>query len=273
MVKEFVTEFRKEWNGINHDCEAANQRRCDAISKNPFECVWRIAFEAPDPIHVNQTTSVHEYDEWITIGEEDLLNPGLWCQTRHSPKGDLNVLLRGTRWLEFLRTTKPERAVYRHGEEQYLVLEYAAERIGHLLQSLRIPDIPAKVEIWVDVSTEHLISAQLIAQSHLPTGDDVHLAFGADIRIEAPELQLVSQRALGGVEDERTIEEQIWKQHTDYGLRALEQGDYVEAEAWFKSALKEAETFGPGEPRLVMCLNNLAELHRAKAIHAGYIGA
>jgi Zn-dependent protease with chaperone function/uncharacterized tellurite resistance protein B-like protein len=61
---------------------------------------------------------------------------------------------------------------------------------------------------------------------------------------------------------EETVEETIWDQHNVEGVRALEQGNYVEAEDWFKSALMEAENFGPEDPRLATSLNNLAELFR-----------
>ncbi len=67
---------------------------------------------------------------------------------------------------------------------------------------------------------------------------------------------------------EETVEETIWDQHNVEGVKALEQGNYVEAEDWFKSALTEAERFGPEDPRLATSLNNLAELHRARGRYA-----
>ena len=79
---------------------------------------------------------------------------------------------------------------------------------------------------------------------------------------------MAEQAATGPVEDEETVEETIWREHNVEGVRALEQSNYVEAEDWFKSALTEAEVFGPDDPRLATSLNNLAKLYRAQGKHA-----
>ena len=55
-----------------------------------------------------------------------------------------------------------------------------------------------------------------------------------------------------------------WESHMAAGEAAYRQGDYAEAESRFDAALKEAEAFGPEDPRLAMSLNNLAELYRAQ---------
>ena len=49
---------------------------------------------------------------------------------------------------------------------------------------------------------------------------------------------------------------------------ALQQGQYAEAETQFAAGLKEAEGFGPQDPRLATSLNNLAELYRAQGRNA-----
>ena len=56
--------------------------------------------------------------------------------------------------------------------------------------------------------------------------------------------------------------EMLWSMYTDLGNRAYQHGLYGEAEKTFKSAVKEARTFGPGDRRLALSLNNLAETHR-----------
>ena len=56
--------------------------------------------------------------------------------------------------------------------------------------------------------------------------------------------------------------EMMWSMYTDLGNRAYQHGLYGEAEKTFKSALKEARTFGPADRRLALSLNNLAEVYR-----------
>ncbi len=41
--------------------------------------------------------------------------------------------------------------------------------------------------------------------------------------------------------------------------KAYQQGNYPEAEKQFSAALKEAEGFGPQDPRLATSLNNLGK--------------
>lgn len=74
--------------------------------------------------------------------------------------------------------------------------------------------------------------------------------------------------AVRPVEGGETFEDKIWREHSVAGSKALALGDYFEAEDWFKSALIEAERFGPKDPRLVTSLANLAELYRAHGKHA-----
>ena len=83
----------------------------------------------------------------------------------------------------------------------------------------------------------------------------------AQQQYELQQLALAEQAATGPVEDEQTVEETIWGQHSLEGVRALEHGNYVEAEDWFKSALIEAEWFGPEDLRLATSLDNLAGLY------------
>ena len=55
-----------------------------------------------------------------------------------------------------------------------------------------------------------------------------------------------------------------WETYMAAGAKAYQQGNYPEAEKQFGAALKEAEGFGPQDPRLAKNLNNLAELSRAQ---------
>lgn len=53
----------------------------------------------------------------------------------------------------------------------------------------------------------------------------------------------------------------LWDELPEAGRAALRERRYDEAEKQFKAALKEAERFGPREPRLVTSLQNLAEVY------------
>ena len=56
----------------------------------------------------------------------------------------------------------------------------------------------------------------------------------------------------------------FWEQHMQAGDAAYQRGQYEEALQQFDRALKEAETFGEGDPRYATTLNNLAELYRTQ---------
>jgi tetratricopeptide (TPR) repeat protein len=52
-----------------------------------------------------------------------------------------------------------------------------------------------------------------------------------------------------------------WEQDSAKASEAFQQGRYAEAETLWKSALKDAESFLPEDPRLVVSLKNLAQLY------------
>ena len=59
-----------------------------------------------------------------------------------------------------------------------------------------------------------------------------------------------------------------WGMHHTAGQKAYEQGRYAEAEKARLLALKEAENFGPEDPRLATSLNDLAVLYHAQGKYA-----
>ncbi len=59
-----------------------------------------------------------------------------------------------------------------------------------------------------------------------------------------------------------------WETHMAAGDKAYQQGNYPEAEKQLVAALKEAEGFGPQDPRLATTLNNLAALYQAQGKYA-----
>jgi len=55
-----------------------------------------------------------------------------------------------------------------------------------------------------------------------------------------------------------------WESQMAVGAKAYQEGHYGDAEKSFVAAVKEAEGFGPDDPRLATSLNNLAEVYRAQ---------
>ena len=54
----------------------------------------------------------------------------------------------------------------------------------------------------------------------------------------------------------------LWETYMAAATKAYQQGNYPEAEKQLEAAVKEAEGFGPQDPRLATSLNNLAEAYR-----------
>ncbi|MFQ5695897.1 MAG: tetratricopeptide repeat protein, partial [Terriglobia bacterium] len=59
-----------------------------------------------------------------------------------------------------------------------------------------------------------------------------------------------------------------WEKYMEAGAKAYQQGRYAEAEKPWQAALKEAEGFGPEDPRLATTLNTLAALYQAQGRYA-----
>ncbi|MEE8622388.1 MAG: tetratricopeptide repeat protein, partial [Alphaproteobacteria bacterium] len=60
----------------------------------------------------------------------------------------------------------------------------------------------------------------------------------------------------------------LWQTYIAAGAKAYQQGTYPEAEKQWVAAVKEAEGFGPQDPRLASSLNNLAALYGAQGRYA-----
>ncbi len=60
----------------------------------------------------------------------------------------------------------------------------------------------------------------------------------------------------------------LWENYMAAATKAYQQGNYPEAEKQLGAALKEAEGFGPQDPRLATNLNNLGELYRLQGRYA-----
>jgi tetratricopeptide (TPR) repeat protein len=57
---------------------------------------------------------------------------------------------------------------------------------------------------------------------------------------------------------------ELWDMYAKSGKTYLQLHNYNDAERMFSAALQEAETFGPGDPRLGVSLNNLARVHQVR---------
>ena len=65
-----------------------------------------------------------------------------------------------------------------------------------------------------------------------------------------------------------SAQEAQWKAHMATGANAYREGRYSEAVESFQGAVKEAEAFGPHDPRLATSLNNLALLYQVQGKYA-----
>jgi len=63
-------------------------------------------------------------------------------------------------------------------------------------------------------------------------------------------------------------QETQWDKHMAAAAKAYRQGHYGDAEKSIKAALKEAERFGPQDPRLATTLHNLGELYQVQGKYA-----
>ena len=63
-------------------------------------------------------------------------------------------------------------------------------------------------------------------------------------------------------------QETQWDKHMAAAATAYQQGRYTDAERLFQAIVKEAEAFGPQDPRLATSLSNLAELYRLRGKYA-----
>ncbi len=61
-----------------------------------------------------------------------------------------------------------------------------------------------------------------------------------------------------------------WETQLAAGEKAYQQGNYLEAEKRLVAALKEAEGFGPQDPRLATTLNYLGLVYDAQGIQVGH---
>src|SRR5713101_7439966 len=67
--------------------------------------------------------------------------------------------------------------------------------------------------------------------------------------------------------------EKTWQGENERGARLYQHGRYAEAEQAFRTALQEAEHFGPTDTRVALVLNNLASLCHNQAETGGSGGA
>ena len=66
----------------------------------------------------------------------------------------------------------------------------------------------------------------------------------------------------------RRQDETRWKAQTGAGYQAYQQGRFSEAEHFLAAAVREAEKFGPQDPRLGASLYSLALLYQAQGKYA-----
>jgi len=60
----------------------------------------------------------------------------------------------------------------------------------------------------------------------------------------------------------------MWETYIKAGIEARDRAEYAKAEKLYRAALREAEAFGPQDPRLATSLNNLGLLYATQGKYA-----
>ena len=61
-----------------------------------------------------------------------------------------------------------------------------------------------------------------------------------------------------------SAQETLWEKQIAIAVKAYQEGRFADAEKSLQAPLKEAERFGPQDPRLATILNILGEIYRAQ---------
>lgn len=136
---------------------------------------WRTDFVYPDRWHVTQEAVDGElgvlWDEWITIGEYNYQNMGLWLQTANNLQEGLNrrLSLQGLMGVVTERTPDEVRA-RRHGPHSYMLARYPAKSLGVFAScfwGIDENDLTAMnlgpLSVWVDATSKDISKGEIFA--------------------------------------------------------------------------------------------------------------
>lgn len=167
---------------------------------------WQIELVRPNKLHVLQLAREHDEelaDEWIVLGEDRYQNAGLWFKPDEDPNKELNQFLTADKYVELLREGTPTSAATTTSPptSAYLALDYEAipAAFREYLSGEEVTASPAgQTKVWIDTTNDTLgrvdvsmtvqVEDQKTARVEASQG---FTSYGADIHIEAPELQVV----------------------------------------------------------------------------------
>jgi hypothetical protein len=167
---------------------------------------WQIEYVRPDKLHVLQLgreQGEELADEWIVLGEGRYQNAGLWFKPDEDLNKELNEFLAAEKYVELLREGTPTSVATTSSPptSAYLVLDYGAipAAFREYLSGEEVTASPiGQTKVWIDTTNDTLarvdvsmrvqVEDQKTAQVEASQG---FTSYGADIDIEAPELQMV----------------------------------------------------------------------------------
>lgn len=137
-------------------------------------CRHQIDFSNSNRFFVTQSTSIISqgmlYDEWVSIGEANYQNGGLWGRTEDSIHNELNFALTPQNFIEILRENYPiDYSTFFVKHEKYLILEYSApvrgnynSIYGDAFSSCNTSnDNRCHIFIWINLHTNFLTKVEV----------------------------------------------------------------------------------------------------------------
>ena len=169
----------------------------------------RMDFVAPDKFHVTQDAYDAELgevgDEWVSIGDKNYQNTGLWMPTDDRYNIEGNEALKMDKYFEILRHNKPiNQEVSTKDKERYLILEYQMPLHGKLDDTF--PEFPENltsyIYLWINFDSGYFIRGELvIKEKNNIVGKyiDVYACHNENIKIEPPILNTTAPDEKGEV--------------------------------------------------------------------------
>ena len=161
----------------------------------PMEIQWRVEFAAPDRFHVRQAAA-GQYDEWITIGQDNYRSFGVGWMKRTSEEPGLNKFFAVDKFLHLLATAEPisaNESVSTQGRS--LMLDYRVALDPDFTLLSKGATGPGAARIWIDEQTHQVVKGEVVVEA---SADGKHFkvtlqqsftGYGVPIQIDAPQTQ------------------------------------------------------------------------------------
>lgn len=163
----------------------------------------RMDFVAPDQFHVTQDAYDAELgmyvDEWVSIGNKNYQNTGLWMPTFDGYNAETNEALKIDFYLEILRSNKPiNQEIYLKDKGRYLIVEYQMPLHGKLSDNFtELPEnFTPKIYLWIDLDSGFFIRGEMVIKEEnniVSKRIDVYACYNESIKIDTPVLNTTSE--------------------------------------------------------------------------------